>query len=293
MIGEADVAVYRAQGYLVVPDVLSIADVARLRAVTDALVAASAAITEHTDLYDLDDLHSPKAPRVRRLKTPHLADPVFADMVRHPGIVAILEALWGRGVRFDTSKLNMKSAGHGAPVEWHQDWAFYPHTNDDLAAVGIMLDDCGEENGPLLVVPGSHLGPIHDHHADGRFCGAMDASSCGVDFSAAVPLTGRAGTVTIHHARLIHGSAANRSDRARRLLLHQYCAADAWPLLGTADFAAWQDKLITGENSVVPRVEPVPVRLPLPPAVHQGSIYENQRGSRAAYFEPARAAPHR
>jgi hypothetical protein len=31
-------------------------------------------------------------------------------------------------VRFDTGKLNMKSAGYGAPVEWHQDWAFYPHT---------------------------------------------------------------------------------------------------------------------------------------------------------------------
>ena len=48
--------------------------------------------------------------------------------------------LWG-SVRFDTGKLNMKSAGYGAPVEWHQDWAFYPHTNDDLAAVGIMIDD--------------------------------------------------------------------------------------------------------------------------------------------------------
>jgi phytanoyl-CoA hydroxylase len=43
----------------------------------------------------------------------------------------------------------MKSAGYGAPVEWHQDWAFYPHTNDDLAAVGIMLDDCDLENGPI------------------------------------------------------------------------------------------------------------------------------------------------
>ena len=48
----------------------------------------------------------------------------------------------GQPVRFDTGKLNMKSAGYGAPIEWHQDWAFYPHTNDDLAAVGIMIDDC-------------------------------------------------------------------------------------------------------------------------------------------------------
>ena len=45
---------------------------------------------------------------------------------------------------------------YGSPVEWHQDWAFYPHTNDDLLAVGVMLDDMELENGPLLVLPGTH-----------------------------------------------------------------------------------------------------------------------------------------
>ena len=48
----------------------------------------------------------------------------------------------------------MKSAGYGSPVEWHQDWAFYPHTNDDVLATGIYLDDCDMDNGPLLVHPG-------------------------------------------------------------------------------------------------------------------------------------------
>ena len=47
----------------------------------------------------------------------------------------------------------MKSAGYGSPVEWHQDWAFYPHTNDDVLATGIYLDDCDMDNGPLLVCP--------------------------------------------------------------------------------------------------------------------------------------------
>ena len=88
-------------------------------------------------------------------------------MVRHPNILEVLKRLWGPSIRFDVSKLNLKAAGYGAPVEWHQDWAFYPHTNDDLAAVGIMIDDVDEENGPLLVIPGSHQGPIFDHHADG------------------------------------------------------------------------------------------------------------------------------
>ena len=70
----------------------------------------------------------------------------------------------------------MKAAHDGSAVEWHQDWAFHPHTNDDLLTVGVMLDDVDETNGPLCVLPGSHRGEIHDHHANGYFSGAIDPS---------------------------------------------------------------------------------------------------------------------
>ena len=61
----------------------------------------------------------------------------------------------------------MKNPRSGSPVQWHQDWAFYPHTNDDLLAVGIALDDMRIENSCMMVVPGSHTGPVYDHHQDG------------------------------------------------------------------------------------------------------------------------------
>ncbi len=192
-------------------------------------------------------------------------------------------------MRFDTGKLNMKSAGYGAPVEWHQDWAFYPHTNDDLAAVGIMLDDCGMDNGPMMVLPGSHRGPIYDHHGpDGRFCGAFDPLSSGLDVSKAAPCLGKAGSITIHHVRAVHGSATNFSGRERRFLLFQYRAADAWPLLGFKDgIEKFDELLLAGEPTLSPRLAPVPVRLPLPPAEYQGSIYENQRATGRRFFETA------
>ena len=40
----------------------------------------------------------------------------------------LLQALLGPTVRLQTTKLNTKAPGGGAAVEWHQDWAFYPHT---------------------------------------------------------------------------------------------------------------------------------------------------------------------
>jgi phytanoyl-CoA hydroxylase len=287
MLTSAQVEQYRELGYLVVPGVLDRDLLAEVRRAVDAIVAAAAKVIEHTDVYDLEDSHSPQAPRVRRIKTPHKHFPFFADLTRSGRITAILAQFLGPDIRLHGSKLNMKSAGYGAPVEWHQDWAFYPHTNDDVLATGIYLDDCELENGPMCVVPGTHKGPVYDHHADGYFCGAMDPELDGVGYAKAVPLTGTAGSMTIHHARLVHGSALNTSAKPRRLLLHEYAAADAWPLMGVANFAEFNGRMVLGRPTIEPRLAPAPVRMPLPPAPFQGSIYENQKAAAKRFFATA------
>jgi phytanoyl-CoA hydroxylase len=251
MLTDAQRAAYDRDGFIVVPDVFSAEDVAELRRVTDEFVSASATVTANDSVYDLEDTHSADEPRVRRLKAPHAIHPVYMRASRNPKVIELLTDLWG-SLRYDSGKLNMKSAGYGAPIEWHQDWAFYPHTNEDLAAVGIMIDDVDMENGPMMVVPGSHKGPIHDHHGpDGRFCGAMDPENCDIDLSRAVPCLGKAGSITIHHVRAVHGSATNFSGRSRRFLLYQYRAADAWPLLGLKEgIEKFNEQLIVGEPSL-------------------------------------------
>ena len=286
MLNQTQIDEYNRVGAIVVPDVLTQDEVQRLRRVTDEFVEKARAVAQHNEIYDLEDTHTPQQPRVRRIKSPHLHDPAYGDLVRHAKIINVLKALWGPDIRFDTAKLNMKSAGFGAAVEWHQDWAFYPHTNDDLAAVGIMMDDMELANGPLMIIPGSHKGPIFDHHTDGRFCGAMDPATREIDYAKAIPLTGAAGSITVHHVRAVHGSAPNTSNKERRLLLLQYRAADAWPLLGfPAGVEAYDKLMVAGVPSIQPRLEPVPVRLPLPPADLQGSIYENQKGLMRRFFE--------
>ena len=226
---QVDVEAYREQGYIVVPDVLTSEELDAIRRELAELVDKASGLTENDDVYDLEDDHSPEAPRVRRIKQPHAVMASVSDLVHHPRMLEILSRLIGPGIRFQTSKLNMKSAGGGAAVEWHQDWAFYPHTNDDLVAVGVLLDDVDETNGPLCVLPGSHRGAIHDHHANGFFCGAIDPVATPIDFGAAARLTGSAGSMTFHHVRAVHGSAPNRSDRSRNLLLFQFAAVDAFP----------------------------------------------------------------
>jgi ectoine hydroxylase-related dioxygenase (phytanoyl-CoA dioxygenase family) len=284
MLTKAQIEEYNEVGAIVVPDVLTPEEVRTLSDVTDGFVERARGLTGHTEIYDLEDTHTPDRPRVRRIKQTHLHDPAYAALSRHPKIIAVLQALWGPDIRFDTAKLNMKCAGYGAPVEWHQDWAFYPHTNDNLAAVGVMFDDMAMENGPLMIIPGSHKGPTFDHHTDGVFCGAMNPENRDVDFSKALALTGRAGSITVHHVRAVHGSAPNVSDRDRRLLLFQFRAADAWPILGFPAGIEAFDALMVAGSSRQPRLAPAPVRLPLPPAARQGSLYENQKGMKSRFF---------
>jgi phytanoyl-CoA hydroxylase len=289
MLTQAQIEEYNDVGAIVVSNVLTPAEVRTLSEVTDGFVDRARGLTGHTDIYDLEDSHTAENPRVRRIKAAHLQDPAYGALTRHPKIIAVLQSLWGSHIRFDSAKLNLKCAGFGAPVEWHQDWAFYPHTNDNLAAVGVMFDDMAMENGPLMIIPGSHKGPTFDHHADGIFCGAMDPRNRDVDYGKAIALTGNAGSITIHHVRAIHGSAPNVSDRDRRLLLFQFRAADAWPILGFPGGIEKFDSLMVAGQSQQPRLAPAPIRLPLPPATLQGSLYENQKGMKSRFFEMAPA----
>jgi phytanoyl-CoA hydroxylase len=284
---------YRRDGVIVVEGVLDDVTRQRMKQVLADLIERARDVPTHDDVYDLEPTHSSSEPRVRRIKKPHVVHPVFAEFMRSPRLLEVLSALLGpSGVRLHGSKLNLKSPEYGSPVEWHQDWAFYPHTNDDVLAVGVLLDDATPENGPLMVLPGSHRGPTYDHHgADGHFCGAMDPARAGLDFAAAVPLLAPAGSCSFHHVRAVHGSAQNRSAHSRNLLLYEFAAADAFPLLGIPDWDEFNGRLLVGTPTVVPRTVDCPIRMPLPPAKHQGSIYENQTALQRRYFEQQAASP--
>ena len=288
MISDEEVRAYHRDGVIVVRNVLGAETLAHLRNVVAELVAGAAAVTEHTDVYDLEPGHTPEAPRVRRIKAAHKVHPAFDTVVRSPPVLEILTKLIGPGLRLHGSKLNMKSSRYGSPVEWHQDWAFYPHTNDDILAIGVLLDDADLANGPMLVTPGTHRGPVWSHHGeDGRFIGLIDPDLIGDEIARAVPCVGPAGSMSFHHVRALHGSALNTSDRPRDLLLYEVAASDAWPLLGVKDFDEFDSRLLAGSSTVTPRLTDVPVRMPLPPAARQGSIYETQSASRKSFFTRA------
>jgi phytanoyl-CoA hydroxylase len=271
----------------VVDGVLTPAQLTAGRAVIDEFIEQSRAVAGNDAVFDLEDDHTPQRPHLRRIKSPAKAHPFFDELLRSDAILDLVESVLGPDIRALGSKLNLKSGDGGSAVEWHQDFAFHPHTNDDVVAVGIAFDDCTIDNGCLMVVPGSHSGPILDHHQNGAFVGAIDPVTAPVELDRAVPVLMSAGGVSLHHGRTLHGSTANRSTRPRRLLLWDLAAADAWPLFrGVDDLAAFDADIVRGAPTLQPRLAPVPVRLPLP--LPTGTIFELQAAARSKAFASAR-----
>lgn len=285
---------YKNTGYLVVPDVLSADEIAELRQITDEY--SERARTGDHDLRVMDLGTRDGQPYLRRIKSPHRHHPVYDKTMRHPRILDIVADLIGQDIRIYGTKLNLKlPSGTGDAIEWHQDWAFYPHTNEDLVAVGVMVDDMTLENGPLLVSPGSHKGEVYSHHYDGHFVGALDPKLIEQDIPKCATLTGKAGTITLHHPRAVHASGPNRSSGPRRVLFQNYSAADAWPLVGCgapgdrnfcagADFHAYENLIVAGQHREM-RMEKLPVILPLPGPPDSSSVYTTQSKIGRRYFD--------
>ena len=284
---------YWRDGYVVAPQMMS-ADIVRdLSNACDELVEASRAVAGSNSVFDLDDAHTAERPILRRIKDPQKQHPAFKAVLSNPSVIEALTQILGPNVRLytGTQKVNLKPVGEQSPVNWHQDWATYPHTNDSLVSMSVFIDDVTDENGPLLGLPGTHKGPAYDHNSeDGVFVGAINAKKAGLDVSTAEAFTGPAGTVSFHHVRVVHGSVVNRSAHTRRLLIYTFAAADAWPLSGTytprivgpkeSEFMTLEEydsRLIAGEPTLEPRLEKVPARLPQPIAQNAGSVYEIQR----------------
>ena len=165
---------YWENGYLLLERLIPEEWLQRLRAATDEMVERSRALTASDRVFDLEPDHTADAPRLRRVTSPVDQHPDYWAYARDSLLADVAADLVGPDVAFHHSKLNFKWARGGAEVKWHQDIQYWPHTNYTPLTFGTYLYDCGMEQGPLGVLPGSHEGPLYDLYADdGTWAGAL------------------------------------------------------------------------------------------------------------------------
>jgi ectoine hydroxylase-related dioxygenase (phytanoyl-CoA dioxygenase family) len=282
---DAALAAYAEHGYVVLPSFLTEAETEELRAVTDRIEASAIGVEQDNQIFDFEAGHTPDAPKIQRIKKPNRVDPYYRALAAHPRLIDIVARIIGPNIRLNHSKINMKTARVGAALEWHQDWAFAPHSNMSTCVVSVMIDACHAQNGPVLVVPGSHRGRLLEHHQDGVFVGAVvDDGGELPDYATAAPLLGPAGSVAIHHPMAVHGSAANRSGAPRRILFLEYAATDAWPLFYHVDWEEYDSRIVAGPATSLVRAEANAIKLPFPNR-SSGSIYKTQAALGSRFFE--------
>lgn len=223
-------------GYAVIADAVPAAVVDALAVAADHLLAAL-----------------PPGPRggVRDLLT---VMPAARDLARSPVLRRFVEPVLGPDCVAVGGLLFDKAAGRNWKVPYHQDttvrvaakrddlpgfgpwWekAGVPHVwppaavLERMLAVRVHLDDCGPDNGPLRVIPGSHRTGVL---AADDIPGWRDR---GTEVACVV---GRGGVVLMRPL-LLHASSTTATPSRRRVLHIEFAAAGALPA-GLEWWEAW------------------------------------------------------
>lgn len=274
-------AFFDTQGYLLVEDAVSAAQLEALRKQFAAWVEESKDQTqawgETVDgraRFDLEPGHSAERPALRRVNAPTDIADAYYQVMHDSRMTDCVAELIGPDLKYHHSKINSKLPGAATAVKWHQDFPFTPHSNDDLITALLMVDEVSEENGPLQVVPGSHRGEIHDLWHDGVFTGAVDDAVSRDCIANAVTCTGQAGSACLMHTRLLHGSSPNLSTQARTLFITVYSAEDAVPCSPNPVPSRHQGEVVRGVASG--KMRGTTFDIPLPQLPTTASFFDQQ-----------------
>lgn len=200
VLSEAQIASYRRDGYLFPFEAFG-GDVA------EAYVARVRALE--------DEIGAP-ANTLLRVKA-HLVEPWLMEIARLPAILDVVEDLIGPDIMLYLSALWAKDARDTRFVSWHQDSTYFGLMPHEEVTVWVALTPSTRSSGCVRVLPGSHHWP-DQRHVETRDPDNMlsrGQAIAGIDESDAVDMELRPGQFSVHHERMVHGSAANASDLPR------------------------------------------------------------------------------
>jgi len=230
VLTEAQRAQYFADGFLVLAQYVPAPWLRRLQGALAELMERSRGIARSDETWVLEEGHSPATPRLHRITSPQDQHRVFWEFLCDPVMTDLAADVVGPDVKFHHAKLNVKSERGTRGFKWHQDIPAWPHTDYSPVSIGVYIDGCTAEQGPLSFARGSHEGPLFSQYdRDGNFVVHIrDEDLTWLSDDRIAQAVGGAGTTVLLNCRTVHGSLENRSDRARPLLLPVYSSADSF-----------------------------------------------------------------
>ena len=147
------------------------------------------------------------------------------ELVHHPKILDAIEDVIGPDILCWTTNFFIKEANNPGFVSWHQYSTYWGLDPDDVITAWVAFTDATPENGYMQFMPGSHkadqLPHVDTFHKDNLLSRGQEIA-VDVDASKAIGIPLRAGEMSLHHIKLVHGSDPNRSNDRRIGLAIRY-----------------------------------------------------------------------
>lgn len=214
-LSSEEVAHYHREGYLLPRgQVFPAADFSALQARFESLLADWVA----------------QGGRPEAMDVPHFYHPELMCWLLHPAVLDLVEPITGPDILLFSSHFICKPAGDGRRVPWHEDSAYWRGQWEPMEVVTVWLaiDDSDLGNGCMHVVPRTHRHGYSEYgQVSERTVFASEIKAGTFDERTAVPCILRAGEASLHHGKLIHGSAANTGPRRRCGYTMRYISAAA------------------------------------------------------------------
>lgn len=230
-LSDIEIDSYRQNGYLPRIRVADEAQIARFRSSFDEIEAREGREKAQIGLVDL-----------------HFTEPFVRDLAVHPNILDAVESLIGPDILLLASHFFCKYGPRQEFVAWHQDVTYWGLEPPEAITAWYAIDDSDRENGCMRVIPQSQH-EIRTHETSSRAGNLLsinqELSVSDSDEALAVDLELRAGEISIHDGRLIHGSMPNSSDRRRCGLTLRYVAPRVKPI---NDISKWKATPVRGED---------------------------------------------
>jgi non-heme Fe2+,alpha-ketoglutarate-dependent halogenase len=156
-----------------------------------------------------------------------------------PAILDSVEAILGQDFYVWAARFISKEPRSTKRVVWHQDCAYWPLKPECSVTVWLAVYDATRANAAMRVISGSHEGATLPHGPaaddDDTQHGSVEIQPGQIDESLAIDITLRAGEMSLHDSRLVHGSPYNESTLPRCGLAIRYSRSDVkcdlsqWP----------------------------------------------------------------
>ena len=235
MLSSEQIARYRNDGFVVLPDFKSPGDVAALRAraleiahAFDARANASVFTTRddsaRTDAYFMESGEAIRCFLEEDGRTVnkighalHDLDPVFDRFSRDARLRELATDVGLQAPLLYQSMYIFKQPKVGGEVGWHQDAAFFDTDPPSVTAFWFALEDAERSNGCLWVQPCGHRTPLRNRfiaeNGSARLHQIDPTPWPSLDEAQAVEV--RRGTLVMFDGMLPHYSAPNRSPHSR------------------------------------------------------------------------------